>query len=350
MMINNIITDILKNIEEKEAEYEKDKPRFTNKNYVVKDISKENFKKIEQKENKRKIAFIDGGNAEILKAANFSLHFIRIAACVFYSNKKIKKIENEFYCFAYSKIKDKEIYYNTKIFQVKGSKIIDEISFNSMDNTIKQGIFRANISIVPQIIRRFAEHKVCVEVMEGLERGDIIIKDGTLEACYTDESKIMDNIYSIAKEKGIIISGLAKTSTIFTEKGNNLLGLLNNITQEDDQNSWYYKIAEVNYPKHRANIFAVKLDKDSDFVFRFEIHNIIDFDINNILSNISDNAKDPAFIGYPYGLVAVDKLARVSNNETNYLRIKFERKFSNNWKKIQKYQNSISAHSVLDSM
>ena len=51
-------------------------------------IDPEKFKPINPLENK-KISFVDGGNAELLGAANFSLQFIRIYSCTYEQNKRI---------------------------------------------------------------------------------------------------------------------------------------------------------------------------------------------------------------------------------------------------------------------
>lgn len=350
-MIKNIIASIINDIELKESL--DDKPRFSSKSYKVDLINKDNFKRIESNlindTISNQLVFIDGGNSEVLRAANFSLHFIRICALIVKNNKKIKKIINEFYCFAYSREENDEIIYDSKIFQIKGNQIIKdhEILLNSMDETIKQGIFRASVGIIPLIARKFAEHKIIYEVINDLNENDIIIKDGTLEATYTNESELINKIYDECNKQKIHITALAKTSTLFTEKGNNLLGLLNNMSEEDNS---FYNIATVNLIRHKADIFAIKLHPKSNFIFRFEVNNNIDYDIHKILNCLVNNSNDPVFLGYPYGLVNVDKFARVSNQEVDYTKTIFSTKFKKHWKKILKYQNSISAHSVLDSI
>ena len=41
----------------------------------------------------------------------------------------------------------------------------------------------------------------------------------------------------------------------------------------------------------------------------------INKDVEMIVNQIANNAKDVVFPGYPYGLILADKFARISNNE-----------------------------------
>ena len=60
-------------------------------------ISEDNFHEIDKNDSSNKIVFIDGGDAELLKAVNFSLQTIRVAGVVFQNNKKIKAEKKEFF-------------------------------------------------------------------------------------------------------------------------------------------------------------------------------------------------------------------------------------------------------------
>ena len=60
-------------------------------------LNKDNFKEIKKQETGKKVAFIDGGQAELLKAVNFSLQLIRTAVLIFKNNKKIHTKINEFF-------------------------------------------------------------------------------------------------------------------------------------------------------------------------------------------------------------------------------------------------------------
>ena len=179
-------------------------------------IDKNEFHKINKEESDKKIVFIDGGQAELLKAVNFSLQLIRTAAVFFKNNKKIDNKMNEFFILISAKNDDEKIVYETEIFPVRG-KAIDKISFYSNDPTIGEGVERAEISKIGDIARRFSEIKSAEEIIDDLEEGDIIVLDGSLKTLVTNEKEKMERLYNRALNKGVIINSLFPTrwSAIF---------------------------------------------------------------------------------------------------------------------------------------
>ncbi len=83
-IINSIINSLNENIKEK-GSY----AQFNDPSYEPIKISKDNFHEIKNISLNKKIAFIDGGNAEILKAPNFSLQLIRTYYTIYKENKRI---------------------------------------------------------------------------------------------------------------------------------------------------------------------------------------------------------------------------------------------------------------------
>ena len=59
-------------------------PKFSGEAYRAHKIDVKNFHEIKNLNTNKKIAFVDGGNAEILGAANFSLSLIRV--CLLYTS------------------------------------------------------------------------------------------------------------------------------------------------------------------------------------------------------------------------------------------------------------------------
>ena len=94
-------------------------------------------------------------------------------------------------------------------------------------------------------------------------------------------------------------------------------------------------------------MFFAKLHKNSSRIFRFEIFKEQKPELNTIFSILANNSKDPVFLGYPYGLIEADKLARVSNDEADLLR-------SSLGIRLEKSQissfNQRNAHNILDSI
>ncbi len=286
---------------------EEDSIIFNNTNYK---INKDNFHKLS--EQTHPITFIDGGQAEIISSANFCLSFIRVAAVKFPNKETIKK---EFFLLTTAKYINNDIYYYSKIF---GDKLIDEndLLISSNDKTIKTGNERAPITKITNMARRFAELSLAKEA-------EFALLDGTLEKKFLNEDKYLMNL----PEK---TAALAKSSSLFTTSGNSPIVLLNKLSPEG---CWCYKLNE--------NTSFVKLNDKAGHVFRFEG----DKELQNCLIN---NSSDALFLGYPYGLILADKLARVSNEEKNSLRMKFLLNSKN--KEIVSYLRTSNAHEILDNL
>jgi len=182
---------------------------------------------------------------------------------------------------------------------------------------------KANISIVGSVARRFAELKLASEI-----NSDIVVIDGNLKSVFTNEDKYLERLW----QKDAVVCAIAKTSDVITNKGNCPVSILNSM---DIDYAW-------SYPTDKR-IF-VKLNKASKYVFSMQINE----DSEKIINQIAFYSNDAVFPGYPYGLILVDRLARISNNEKEQMCLLFKTK--SEWNKIKHYVNSTNAHNILDSI
>ena len=309
-MLKDIAEYLRKKVELLSSE---DKLIYNNKILAV---DRNNFSMISGEVKQKTIAFIDGGQAEILSAGNFCLSFIRIGALVFRDNKKTKDYKHEFYLLTTARYERGTLLYESKIF---GDRIIDEndLLISSEDSSIRIGMERAPISRVSSMARRFAELSLAKKV-----EAEVVVLDGTMETTFRNEEKYLnlpENVCSIAK-----------SSSLFTTSGNSPTVLLNQISPEG---CWSYLV--------EGNSYFVKLHPGSKHVFRF-------MGDKEYLSLLSENSKDALFLGYPYGLIAVDKFARVSNSEKNTMRMNLLLRDEN--KKLADYLSTSDAHQILDNI
>ena len=306
-MLTEISTEIKAMLNQFSAE---DNIIFNNK---VINVNRDHFQEIIAGEGKT-IAFIDGGQAEIISTGNFCLSFVRVAAVIFKDNQKLEQIKKEFYLFTKAKYLNEELYYESKIF---GEKLIaeEDLLISSNDSTIKTGSERAPIDKITNMARRFAE----LSLANSLET-DFVVLDGTLEPTFKNEEKYIS-------EK---LSSLAKSSSLFTTSGNSPVILLNKIGLD---NCWSYFLENKTY--------FVKLNGKAKHVFRFEGN-------KEALPFLINNSNDALFLGYPYGLIFTDKIARVSNSEKNSLKMNFLLRKDN--QEIVEYLNTSNAHEILDNL
>ncbi len=338
-IITDIITSLNSSLKEK-GEY----VQFNDPSYRPIKISKEHFHEIGDRADNAKIAFIDGGNTEILKAPNFSVQLIRIYHTIYKENRRISSKKQEFYILISAINQKDNIVYRTKFFGLNK----EELDFSSFDQTLRQGNHRISISKIGNAIRRFLELETAKGLTEELEKQDIIMIDGDLKSSITNERGYLDRLYEAAAKKDIVIAAISKTSELFTENGNVLIPVLEELAPE---NEWYYHpLVEINNQAHKVDLHIVKLNKNSRYIFKLEIFKGTNQATDKILSVLMENSRDPVFLGYPYGLIEADQFARVSNREKDYLKTVFMTKLGKDNMKIAQYLNTSNTHNILDSI
>ena len=318
-------------------------PKFSGEGYRAYKINVKNFREINPSNKNKKIAFIDGGNTEIIGSANFSLNLVRVCYVVYQNNKKITAKKFEVLAFVQAINMGNEIHYKTSFFKTKNSIDLEDMSFSSFDHTLMVGVNRAEVSNAANAIRRFAELKIARLVADD-KICDIIVMDGSLQSTLTNENKHLNELYESCAENKVILTALSKTSSLFTDNGNLLGVVLGNISP---LSKWlYHPIVEINNINYKAEMFFIKFHDKSTHVFKFEIFNVQKAKAEETIRELANNCIDPIFIGYPYGLVEADRIARVSNNEKESLKTMFLVKLKS--KNIEKYISSANAHEILD--
>jgi len=324
--------------------------KFSDNHYKSHGLDKRGFKTIQKSNSKNKIAFIDGGNAEIIKSSNFSLNLIKIYYSIYEGKKRVKSGKKEFYSFTSAQDLKDELFYKTELISLN-EKIIpikDDLLVSSFDETIRQGVTRANISNVANLVRRFSEIKLASVLANLLVENDLIVLDGSLQCTFTNENKYMEELFENASKNKVIVSGLSKTTSLMTDKGNSVTNALN---KYGVKGKWFYHpVVDISSKDHKADMSFVKMHERSKHIFRYEVYKEQKNHLNHAVSLLSANCKDPVFIGYPYGLIEADKNARVSNNEREMMRTFFSVKFGKDWEKIKETLTSLDAHEILDKI
>jgi len=327
----------LKNIASKKGEGEE--YLSMNSKYIPIMVETKNFHEIPTLETEykaKKILFVDGGNSILFESAAFCIGFIRIGGIFYQDNNRSGKVSEEFYIF----VKEDDGKYAVKTYPETS---FNNISFDPEDESLKNGLERCDVSRVISVIRRFAEIDHAYRHSKDI---DYILLDGTLEARYPLEDKYLEKLHSTGKA-----CSLSKTCSLTTKNGLGITKLLDDSGNMTNMKSWYYNPIVVNKnPRHRSDIYFVKLNQGSKYVFRFEIQEGFKQDREGLFAILSINSKDPIFLGYPYGLIDVDQYVRVSDEESELLRTKMSVKFGKDWNDFSKHLNGVNAHSVLDKI
>ncbi len=320
-MINEIVEEISKRTTDSEGKL----PVFGDKRYVPIEFSETNYHEI-GKGSSRTIAFIDGGNAEIVKVPGLSLQLMRNACVVVMNNRVVSNERREFYVLVTATEKGVKA-------KIYGDGEVQEIE----EKTDELAKFCDSI-------RRSSEIKLAIEM---LNEADMIVLDGTLEAKSELEKKHLNELRYETITRGKITAALAKTTTITTEKGTSFAGMLG----RKKRGSWLYNpVVDIKSDYHKAEMFFVKLNEKSSYVFRVEVFKESKVEMDLVAAELKENARDLSFPGYPYGLVMADKLARVSNREVDILKTKMFAAAGSKWAGLDSEMAALNAHDMLDRM
>ncbi len=293
------IVEFLKGVTQTEI----DTPSLLKSLYKPFEFKEEFFLQLPKSEEK-KILFVDGGNAELIATPNLSVHFVRIIAVTFKGKERSSTKKIEAYVAAKAS-NEKDISYETRVFPIKNNFKFPPLTFSSYDQTLKTGENRVQISKIGGVIRRFMEITIATESADDC---DLIVLDGNLEAPFTHEDEFFNALYA----KQIPVIGLAKTCSLLMNSGDSLIKF---ILSKAKKNSWIY--SPVAKGKHHT-INIAKLHNLAHYIFRLDTHG----PLKELIGSLLPLCNDAEIPGYPYGLIYVDRLARVTNQEKEYLKIR----------------------------
>ncbi|MGB9937146.1 MAG: DNA double-strand break repair nuclease NurA [Methanobacterium sp.] len=341
-------------------------------NYETYDLTENNFNKILPFKSKRKISCIDGGNQELLPTPGYSIQLNRVYFNIF-KNKKLIPFKSdiprriEFLSYTSSILENDELYFKTNLTLENDDyrKYIDfehDLKVKAVDSDFRLGN-QILMERMASMARRFSEWTVAEHIIKSeLKEGDIIIKDGSLQTAHINENKYVESVFKEAIDKGVIVTGLSKTSRLPTDTQVPLISAIEKFAKDIDLpfDEWcYYPVAKTKKQnvKYQALIMVVKLNKYAETPFRFEMFedqakNIGEEGILDVISAIADFSRDITVPGYPYGLLDAHIWARVRKEEINSYQTMLFSEISKLglWEDVNSHIKSISMHDKLDEM
>ena len=347
-----------------------DKPFTEGDEEISYDIAEDRIFSIPSCDVSRRLAFVDGGTASILSASDFNISLNRVAGVLFEGNKinSFKKTPEviEFYTATILEpTTDGKMAYNIQIFprepRFKEFLPKEEIFIPLDEARMVTGFrFMPNIEMFGGVAMRFAEWTYATKLIEyELNKGDIFIRDGSLQTGYKNEILLVRELHSKAEERSVYITGLSKTCRLITKSGDSLISLVDMIASKKyPEEKWYYHpIYKITRADNLADVYFVKLHKFARSPFRFDIYldqseKLDQQEKEVIISNIARNSTDLSFPGYPYGLIKVDQLSRVGAREIGPQKIQLMSEFDSELyaKYILPRIRSIDAHDLLNAI
>ncbi len=239
--------------------------------FIKNSIPKSNFEferiPIEISVPKGTVVAIDGGSAIIADGGSWLIGFIRIGKVEYDKEKEISEEIDEYWVGIANQ-------------QIKVFKDEEEIK-------VPINYHERDIEKLVGEVRRYLEFK------KAAEQSGLTLIDNPIKVVEGWEEEL------ISKFKNVV--GIPKT-TRASINGRSIIGILSKYP-----GMWYTKIDD--------QIFA-KFHENSKYVYKVDLRD------PSVLGEIAYFASDPELLGYPYPLLKVDKIARISKFEKKALREK----------------------------
>ncbi len=281
-----------------------------------------------------KLVFVDGGNGEVLKGPNVSVQFLRLYAVWYDNNVRVERDLREFFLVVLAHQKGLDLAFEATLFDLAGVEL-RKFSFDAFDPALSFANRRAEPAAVAGHVRKLLELQLCEEACRNLKSGSVLVCDGDLEPRGELMSEVVRLLRTTAQRVNAVVLGLSKTSTLCTDSGNSALVALRDIAPEG---SWLYYSG--------SSVAFVKLHPNSGYVFRCDVFQHDRQSLPSALSALCANSADPAFLGYPYGLLDADKFAQVTSEETSQLKARFAVQSRGSFKNLI---SALDAHGLLNS-
>ncbi|MEM4293553.1 MAG: hypothetical protein QXJ27_05250, partial [Thermoplasmata archaeon] len=310
-------------------------PFFTENGYRALDFDRANFHAIGNlmSESKGKVVCVDAGNLEILSTPAFSVSVIRVAGITF---KGLNRTRNRFpqrvecFCVVKTYFEGGEKKFQAIYFPVKK----EHAEFLPSSYTLSSGVRSVEalwelnlrpLSAVSNCARKYAEWFYLNRILDFMEEGDVVLRDGVFQTGDEIEAGIAKEVCEKARSKGVGLTALAKTTSLLTTTGLPLPQVLQTLAEQwKIEAPWYYfPLAENLEPESNADIYFVKFSNSMNYAFRFEVFRPTLGETFSLLSLLQAHSRNCIFPGYPYILLATDKIARVEMKEGKplYLRL-----------------------------
>ena len=259
---------------------------------------------------------------------------------VLYKNaKKISSETREAYALISSSASAKDVQYTAEILPLRGEwNTLNQISFDSLDETVRIGIKRSSPSSIVGIARRFAELQLAESVMQKLSQGDMFVLDGSLQKNYTNEDALISKLRETSLKNAITVVGFSKTNPILTTANSSFAPFLSH-----KKGKWFYSPVGTSLQGAPFISFA-RLHEKSAHVFMMDSFQELK---PEHYAALAAYAHDPVFLGYPYGLVEADRAARVTQQEAISLQTQLGERLGRD---SHNALTSKNAHGILDKI
>jgi hypothetical protein len=279
-----------------------------------KDLDEFSFHIIKEGKPICRVAAVDGGSATVVKGRSFLIGVYRVGSIIFQQGRRTDQ----------------------RMMPLK-LEIISRANLSQLYSSAYRDLVGEEPSEAPGIdkmldrLRLFSEWKMAQQLLDKLESGEMLLIDGSLKAGIAPPYSFIFNFANKAKDKGVHLIGVTKTSTLYWgDKSPLIPAVMKTGERLCPESKWFCRISDEKLhtvsSSYFGKIYVARLKASSDFAFRIDVNRFDPVDEDSIFSALSSLSGDPAFLGYPYPLAAVHNISRVTSSEIEDIRYKLQSK------------------------
>ncbi len=270
------------------------------------------------------VAFVDGGMGMLFCTASFAVCFFRVSSVFYQNRRRIRQEKKEFYaCIDFDEERAPRIGF-FGLNDEDARKLTGRLEQYAAQTTLGD-----DLTVIAPAVLQFAEYQQIQTTGRGLPPGAVVVRDGSLDVFF----EICPDVVEELRKKSVLVCGLAKTNTLRTTNGHSVSMVLE---KKSNVGCWWYPISE--------RVACVKLHQRAAHVFRGDVAGAPD----QVFPLLAAYAADPVFLGYPYGLVEADRIARVSRTEAAFLRKQVKMRLGSDAAPLAAALGTTNAHEILD--
>lgn len=297
------------------------------------------------------LSAIDGGSSTVLRTPTMAIVLNRIYCNSFRGMEKGDYVERTTFLSKTEIVtKGRRVFFETQMVPQEGSVGSGTLQIDSEDPEFMVGRARGDLGRAISMARRFCEWSF---VRNALRSGAThVVMDGSLQTGFPGESELANSIYGEVVSAGGKLSGLSKSTTIFTEEGFPVAGFANELARKRGLGKWLLSLGRNDEWAHRAEVYLAKLHEGADRPYRLDVfEGASREDVEGLVCALQANSRYFAFPGYPYALIDAHNYGRVHEEEAMHIRDQIlDRLDLEDARKLEQVERALAGHDILDEL
>ena len=242
------------------------------------ELKKEGWKPLPQQSASSVVAFVDGGDAEIVKTPSAEIHRLRTAAVATSGSRIAMVRQKEGYLLAKTAVQaGGRITYKAQLFDSNLDHPVTEnngffefesfgISPAAAEND-GSGLGRA--AGTTRRLLELAAANLFIEkcLSKNYDGGTrkFMVLDGTLETFTRKEKNEMESLFTAASANNVVVGAVAKTCSLLTTEGEPLIAAADKISEGKEG---YIVVAHEKNERHKATVAVARLNQNASYLDR----------------------------------------------------------------------------------